>query len=1050
MSRRYNYQENNTYNKRNLISTPRRTKSKIDISSDTNNLNQPSKELSNKLSTNNSNNTTNKKKTSSNSNEQNQEQQTPKTPKEILSSLLKNTLGKSLLKLESNTKEQLSTTKLIGKYFILFEKNLMMLNNGVIKKRKEDEKKRKTQKKLEMNSTPSRIRSKTVQNFKRYPTENSVWSTVRNKNKFNLKTNSTYLKEKNDNLEATPKIRSKTLKSSRYTSSYALKTKKSKDINSFGENTPKKNTNLNRYKTQNRLSSGAYSKHIENSKEEENKFNNKTLNTNNSNTNTNRDKLRTRSRKNTLVKEKEKEKGKFSRKNSLLRKSSKRRTGSKPKIKFDNEDKNKILNDNNINNINITTEKNNSPKIQPISNFIPINNQNKELDLNENININQIITNKNQNNEKSVDNVLKELEEYNNKKPKLEEEKEQNKLLLERVRNRSKNKDKKDNIDIDKEIKGSLNDVKLMIEGVSGVLNKINSEKSDKKRKEGKNQKFKEKTEEEKSNKNIEEINKEINELLKLDENKIKKEEKEDEKKDEKYNESNNNNINQDNEKENIFFKSSVLPLDDKEENNIKRNDNENDNLNILPLKASIKFGKESQIMNEEIINTIQNDKMILTNSILDNNINFLNIDNKENNENKIIENKIEIIPENKYESKISENIIINNEPPQTNNNNNIINYDEEKQIINKEKILSDKEEIIESKNENKEESHYIIGKLEEKIEESEKKLNEDKKDIIQNESGIMPDEPLIESNQSLNQSSLINQSSIINQSLILAEQYVLITKDPDAPFSIENVFKFEKNQCLGILDFLSFHEKFIFTGINRAFNIERIYLLNNKREEMIRSLELSDRETVDDLILQIRLKYTNEELSKSFTQYEVPRGAAKAVELLNNDLYAKLFKKPFLEKNSEELCIVYRVLFTLFGEYELATISGDQIFWIKCTEYMIKNSNGKIGTFILDKMKDITFEHKKIFLLNKLLVGMKKKINPNYFSKICGTTGLLIFLIKETLEYCGVIINDKKTQPARILDNLNYYKNSIDTLALFIDKLSAIKTYKVREKKEK
>ena len=71
----------------------------------------------------------------------------------------------------------------------------------------------------------------------------------------------------------------------------------------------------------------------------------------------------------------------------------------------------------------------------------------------------------------------------------------------------------------------------------------------------------------------------------------------------------------------------------------------------------------------------------------------------------------------------------------------------------------------------------------------------------------------------------------------------------------------------------------------------------------------------------------------------------------------------------------------------------------------------------------------------------MKKKINPNYFSKICGTTGLLIFLIKDTLEYCGVIINDKKTQPARILDNLLYYKNTIDTLAQYIDYLSGIKT---------
>ena len=88
--------------------------------------------------------------------------------------------------------------------------------------------------------------------------------------------------------------------------------------------------------------------------------------------------------------------------------------------------------------------------------------------------------------------------------------------------------------------------------------------------------------------------------------------------------------------------------------------------------------------------------------------------------------------------------------------------------------------------------------------------------------------------------------------------------------------------------------------------------------------------------------------------------------------------------------------------------------------------------------------------MINKFLVGMKKNINPNYFSKICGTTGLLVFLIKDALEFCGVIVNSKKTQPARILDNLMYYKNTIDNLAQIIEYLSGVKTYKIMEKKEK
>ena len=66
--------------------------------------------------------------------------------------------------------------------------------------------------------------------------------------------------------------------------------------------------------------------------------------------------------------------------------------------------------------------------------------------------------------------------------------------------------------------------------------------------------------------------------------------------------------------------------------------------------------------------------------------------------------------------------------------------------------------------------------------------------------------------------------------------------------------------------------------------------------------------------------------------------------------------------------------------------------------------------------------------------------IFPTTFSKISGTTGLLFFLIKDALEYCGVLINDKKTQPSRIYDNLMYYKNIIDNLANFIDFLSKLK----------
>ena len=53
-------------------------------------------------------------------------------------------------------------------------------------------------------------------------------------------------------------------------------------------------------------------------------------------------------------------------------------------------------------------------------------------------------------------------------------------------------------------------------------------------------------------------------------------------------------------------------------------------------------------------------------------------------------------------------------------------------------------------------------------------------------------------------------------------------------------------------------------------------------------------------------------------------------------------------------------------------------------------------------------------------MIGHFNKIAPGYFSKICGTTGLLIFLLKDAFEYAGLII-DKRTLPSRLYKNHMY-----------------------------
>ena len=909
-------QKYSTYNTLNIMSP----KSKIENVSNKENINT---------------NINLRKKQSINNVTKKEDQNKIKTPKEILSLLLKNTLGKSLFKLEKRTKEQSSTLKEIGKYYIFFEKKILSMKNGVEKKRKEDEKKLKMTKKLKITSTPSRIRSRTVQTLRRTNTNQDKNTATINRTSKNNSKIKTFLKKKtsgNLNLENTPKIRSRTVKPSRYnTNNNIARVKNTKDA----INTPKR---------------------IKDEDKEKEKLTHSLKR---------KDSIKlSKIRKNTIHKNKDedKEEEKVGRKS--IHRVSKKNNSSKKNIKIeDGSNKNNIkitTNINTIKNSGINSPNKNQGKI--ISDFPKENELNLNLnDSIKNININEILNDKKEE-EKEQNKIkknilLKELEEYNDKKPRIEESKN---MEMKRTRSRSKNKD--DDINEIKEMEGSLNDMQITLEGLN-IL----------KRPDNKKIKFEKKKKTEKEITREEMVNKEINDLLESD------------------NKEKDNNI-----------KSKIINTDS----------------NVI-LK-NINIGKESQIMNEEIINTIENDKNILNNSILENNIKILNKDFEKNElVDSIINNKSE--KENLTKSINTEIMISEKE----NNANN---------IDNTEKKSDEKDNNINNIN-----NDNVEKKPDEKI-------NEEKKDIIQSGQEIMHDEQLVDPNKS----SLLSQSSIMNQSAILAEQYVLITRNEDEPFSIDSTLKFEKSQVLTILDFLDFQEKIQFTGINRGFNIERIYILNDKREELISSLDLDPDETIDDLIMKTKLKYSNDELTKKFSEFQISRGAAKAVELLNNPLYSKLFKKPVLEKNVEEICKVYRTLFTLLGEYKIANIPEDEYFWVKCTEYLNNKSEGKIGSFILEKFKNVTFDKRKIVLINKFLIGMKKKINPNYFPKICGTTGLLIFLIKDALEYCGVIINDKKTQPARILDNLMYYKNSIETLAQIIEYLSGVKTYKIREKKDK
>ena len=352
----------------------------------------------------------------------------------------------------------------------------------------------------------------------------------------------------------------------------------------------------------------------------------------------------------------------------------------------------------------------------------------------------------------------------------------------------------------------------------------------------------------------------------------------------------------------------------------------------------------------------------------------------------------------------------------------------EKKEILNKE----EEKTPIEPNNENKPNNENNAKLIENIRKDNEEMKKENEEELLKHYQSQIID---INLNQSINQNMSFSQSFLQSRSILGEQPIEKIKRDPNVPLTKDEILKKYKNYFIYIFDFLDFKDRVMFSGIHKGFKNERIYLLNTKREEAIASLELNERETINDRLNKFMTSYSSSEYKQPLSQFTIARNSATAIVSIDKETFSKLFKQKTLDIKLSEIYIVYRVLFLLFGEQKIAEIVDDGEFWEKCIEYLNTNGGNKIGSFILEKSKSFDFSKNSIYLINKLLVGIKPNFTTAHFSKVNGTTGLLMFIIRDALEYAGIIVT-KRTPKSRIYNNLVYYKNLIENLTNFIDYL--------------
>ena len=123
----------------------------------------------------------------------------------------------------------------------------------------------------------------------------------------------------------------------------------------------------------------------------------------------------------------------------------------------------------------------------------------------------------------------------------------------------------------------------------------------------------------------------------------------------------------------------------------------------------------------------------------------------------------------------------------------------------------------------------------------------------------------------------------------------------------------------------------------------------------------------------------------------------------------------------------------------EFVSIKDNDQFWSKISVYFTENAHDELGKLVESEFKEVDLSNENICKIIDMCKPYQSILTPTYYSKNCPTTGLFVFLVKETLEYIGAI-NEKKTQPGRLYRNLEYRLNSLkekkEKINAFIEKV--------------
>lgn len=396
------------------------------------------------------------------------------------------------------------------------------------------------------------------------------------------------------------------------------------------------------------------------------------------------------------------------------------------------------------------------------------------------------------------------------------------------------------------------------------------------------------------------------------------------------------------------------------------------------------------------------------------------NINKKEN-----AKNKNENIKSRNRNNGLTNKNLKNNE--HANDNKSLL-----KRALERKKTLTSKNTLLNTSKKSKFESSNSIQKLKNKkindshnstkISFKSKKTNEkiensNKKNVILGYNNKKPEKEKIFKNEKINIEDN-NKEKLISMEInfqksghLFNDEPLLITPITDSDFLkgteiISNIKdNNNNNKSKNIIDLfgdkeLNLDKIFEFISLIDLMQLKRVSKFFNTK--ILNYLVKKLSETKSRLI-SIKNQISSISEQKNLNEMKFSQGTESSIRLLNENIISKFFQSS--KPPREDILFIFEVFFQLINKPIKDEYNNKKAFWEKCCFYFLNEAKDKIGDMLINIVKNnkIDVSEDNLYKVYMLVKDKLDIIVPSHFNKICSTTPLITFYIKDILNFLGI-----------------------------------------------